>query len=1019
MGSSRRTDVRLLALLLAAGSITCGGENPTEPVPEPAALAMVRGDAQSAAVGTPLGDSLVVLVTDVLGAPVRGVAVAWTASGGGQVSAPSTRTGPDGRTAVGRTLGPQAGEQLTVARANGLEGSPVTFRSSARPGAAASLLRVSGDGQAGLVRGVLADSLVVQVLDANGNPVPGTTVEWTVQSGGGATTPPSGATAGSGLAVTRWTLGPVEGEQSLVATTGTLAPVSFTATGTPGAPAKIVGDGGDGQTGAVATELPVALSVQVLDAADNPVANATVQWSTDGTGGSTVASASATDADGVARTVRTLGTTVGTYTTSASVAGLAGSPVTFTSTAMAGPAARLGISTQPSASATNGVALARQPRVQVEDAYGVGAAGVSIAASAVGSGLTLNGATTVTAGADGRASFTGLALVGPAGTARLRFTTSGIDPATSADISLAPGAAATLTVTTQPPGDALTKEVWVPSAQPEVAVADIGGNPLAGVSVTASVASGGGTLQGTATATSAADGTAAFGDLGIAGTGTHRLAFSAGQATATSSTISLAALPLEATRGKWDAPVDWSIVPLHISLLPTGKLLAWGKFEAGTLMMGEPRLWDPSAGAPITAAMVHADTMLFCAGHALMPDGRLMVSGGHKEDGLGLDVTNIFDPLTEQWVPGLPKMARGRWYPTVTELADGRVVTVAGKDTAGKVVPLPEIWENGKWVQLPGANLSLPYYPRQFLAPDGRLFYAGERIRSRWLDVDVVTGSGRGRWSPGPDHIWPFNRDYGSAVMYEAGKIVYAGGGGDPDWDNTPDARAIAPTATAETIDLTGGSPAWRSTDDMHYPRRHHNATLLPNGQVLVTGGTSAGGFNELSGSVHAAEAWDPRTGDWTELAANGIDRGYHSVSILLPDGTVLHGASGDANAPDTGVPYPSEANHEIFRPPYLFKGARPTITSLSSSTIGYGATFTVTSASAAQITEVRWIRLGSVTHSFDMNQRGNTLSFTRGTGAISVAAPASPTLAPPGHYILFILNRNGVPSVGRILKVQ
>jgi Domain of unknown function (DUF1929) len=194
---------------------------------------------------------------------------------------------------------------------------------------------------------------------------------------------------------------------------------------------------------------------------------------------------------------------------------------------------------------------------------------------------------------------------------------------------------------------------------------------------------------------------------------------------------------------------------------------------------------------------------------------------------------------------------------------------------------------------------------------------------------------------------------------------------------------------------------------------------VLPDGQVLVTGGTSAGGFNDLSGAVHVAEIWDPGTGHWTELASNTIDRGYHSVSLLLPDGTVLHGASGDANMPGSTQAYPRQNNHEIFRPPYLFKGVRPTITSLSKATVGHGETFSVNTPFAAQITGVRWIRLGSVTHAFDTSQRANTLSFSRGSTAVRVTTPWTTGKAPPGYYLLFILNRNGVPSTGSIVRLQ
>ncbi len=580
------------------------------------------------------------------------------------------------------------------------------------------------------------------------------------------------------------------------------------------------------------------------------------------------------------------------------------------------------------------------------------------------------------------------------------------------------GPPARITISRQPPSNALDQEVWAPGAQPVVLVKDAAGVAVAGAVVTAAIASGSGALEGALTATTKANGSATFADLGIAGTGNHSLRFTAGSVGATSAIVAINPLPAEARTGEWETAVPWDIVPLHIQLLPTGKLLAWGKHESNG-SMGMPRLWNPAVGPPSTATIVRASDMLFCAGHTLMADGQVMVSGGHLDDDRGLDVTNIFNPVSESWATGLPKMAKGRWYPTVTTLADGRVVTVAGRDASSSVVLIPEIWEGNRWVKLTGASLTLPYYPRQFVAPNGRLFYAGERIKSRYLDVDVITTSGRGHWSSsaGFTRRFPYIRDYGSAVMYEAGKVLYAGGGGDLR-GSIPDPKSPVPTATAETIDLTKPGPSWTSTSSMHYPRRHLNATILPDGKVLVTGGTSKGGFNDLSGAVRAAEAWDPLSRVWTELAANRVDRGYHSVSLLLPDGTVLHGASGDANDPASGGQYPRQTNHELFRPPYLFRGTRPTVTSLSKTSLSYSETFTVTTPYAAQITGVRWIRLGSVTHAFDASQRANTLKFTRAATSVRVTTPASGRLAPPGHYLLFLLNRNGVPSVGRIVRV-
>jgi hypothetical protein len=655
--------------------------------------------------------------------------------------------------------------------------------------------------------------------------------------------------------------------------------------------------------------------------------------------------------------------------------------------------------------------------VLVTDDAGAPVEGVTVQWTADGEGGVSPGSSQT--GSDGKASATRTLGATP-GQQTATAAVSGLQgsPVTFTATATA-GTAPGITITTNPPTAALTGEVFDPAVQPVVQVRDGAGQPVADAQVEASVASGGGTLEGTTTATTDASGVAKFGDLGISGTGAQILQFTAGTSSVTSAPVDLSPLTTEATTGKWDPLVNWDIVPLHMHLLPTGKLLAWGKFEPGGTVMGMPRLWDPASGPPTTAREIVVDTMLFCSGHAFMPDGRLLISGGHKQDDKGIDVTNIFDPTSESFVPGLPKMAFGRWYPTVTELTDGRMLTMAGRDSAGVVVTTPEIWENNQWVKLPGAGaLQIPYYPRNFIDPKNSLvFMAGERIMSRWFDPDGSAAGGRGRWIDGPSHIWQFNRDYGTAVMYEPGKILVAGGGGNTGW-LTPDPKSGTPTATAEKIDLNAGTPTWQSAGSMSAPRRHLNSTILPDGQVLITGGTSGGGFVNINEGLaeKAAEEWNPSTNQWTTLASNSVMRVYHSVSILLPDATVLHGASGNAMA--GAVPVPDENNHEIFQPPYLFKGARPTITSAPTS-VGYGQEFAVATPNAAQVTTVRWTHIGTVTHAFDFGQRANTLSFTPTATGVDVTAPSGPNLAPPGYYILFILNRNGVPSVGKIIKVQ
>jgi Domain of unknown function (DUF1929) len=781
---------------------------------------------------------------------------------------------------------------------------------------------------------------------------------------------------------------------------------------------------GNEQIGIAGQSLANPLVVLVTDEDGEPVEGVSVLWDPQDAG-SVSSETVETGSDGRASVTRVLGPAPGEQVTTASVNGLEGSPVTFVATATDGETPILAMQTQPSSAAQSGVEFAVQPVVQLKDPAGndLAQSGLDVTASIVGTG-TLGGTVTQATDASGLATFTDLKITGPAGSYTLQFTAPGTTQAVSTPITIG-GAAAGIVITTNPPVSALSGEVFDPSVQPVVEVTDEGGNPAAGVQVTATKASGSGTLEGNTSATTDAAGVARFGDLGISGTGSHTLEFTAGTPSVISSPVDVSALPPEATSGDWGPVVPWDIVPLHMNLMPNGKILAWGKTDVGADTMGMPRIWDPASGSPSGLPMIDVDSMLFCAGHALMPDGRLMVAGGHLQDDRGIATTYFFD---ENGAPQRgPDMAHARWYPTLTVLPDGKMLSMAGRNEAGTVVRTPEIFEGGQWVELPGAGtVEIPYYPRNFVppsGPSGRIFYSGERISSRWFDVNASgVGGGRGAWSDGPDHIWAFNRDYGTAVMYEPGKILYAGGGGHTGWP-TPDAKSNAPTATAEKIDLNQANPQWQDAGSMSSPRRHLNSTILPDGQVLITGGTRGGGFVNIDPglAVRAAEVWNPATGDWTTLASNSKMRVYHSVSLLLPDGTVLHGASGDAKAIQPGgaiVDVPNEENHEIFSPPYLFKGARPTISS-APATVAYGQEFAVATPNAAQITDVRWIRLGTVTHAFDMGQRANTLTFTRTATGVQVTAPASSNLAPPGHYMLFVLNRNGVPSEGKVVRVQ
>jgi hypothetical protein len=450
------------------------------------------------------------------------------------------------------------------------------------------------------------------------------------------------------------------------------------------------------------------------------------------------------------------------------------------------------------------------------------------------------------------------------------------------------------------------------------------------------------------------------------------------------SSVTVTALSPSALAGEWSSVRPSPIVQLHLHLLANGRVLSWG-------LAGSPQVWDPATGI-FTA--VPSPSLLFCAGHTFLPDGRLLVAGGHISNGHGLASTNIFDPATGSWQAAAP-MAAGRWYPTTTTLPNGEVLVLSGQDESGAVNAIPEIWNGSAWRQLTTASRSLPNYPRTFVAPDGRVFYAGAAQQSRWLDV-----TGTGQWSTGPRLNFGA-RSYGSAVMYLPGKILYVGGG-------TP------PTSTAEVINLNTPSPQWTYTGSMAYARWNTNATLLPTGDVLVTGGTSLADRADPAGAVNVAELWHPASGQWTQLAsAAPLLRGYHSTTVLLPDGRVLHSGGGDGG----GVP--NNLNYELYSPPYLFQGARPVISGATPDDVGYGQTFALATPDGPTIAKVTLIRSGSVTHAFDQAQLLVPLEFSQASGGLSVTLPVSRMVAPPGPYLLFLVNADGVPSGGRIMRLR
>lgn len=288
-------------------------------------------------------------------------------------------------------------------------------------------------------------------------------------------------------------------------------------------------------------------------------------------------------------------------------------------------------------------------------------------------------------------------------------------------------------------------------------------------------------------------------------------------------------------------------------------------------------------------------------------------------------------------------------------------------------------------------------YPFAYLAPNGKVFTIGpSEDQSLFLDVDNQTWASVG--SSGVVN--------GSSVMYLLGKILYSGGA--PSAINTTNS-----TNTTAVIDVTAGTPVWRKTAPMAQNRVYHTLTMLADGRVLAVGGEATSDQTIVTTGVLPTEIWDPATETWSAAAPIAVARNYHSTAALMPDGRVMISGGGH---PTSGSD-PGEFNTQIYSPSYLFNGARPTITSATPA-VSYGAPIAVTTPDAASIGSVNLVSLAADTHQIDMNQHFVPLSFTSGSGALTVQTPSSASVAPPGNYMLFVLNKQGVPSVSAPVRI-
>ncbi len=452
------------------------------------------------------------------------------------------------------------------------------------------------------------------------------------------------------------------------------------------------------------------------------------------------------------------------------------------------------------------------------------------------------------------------------------------------------------------------------------------------------------------------------------------------------------------TVGAWSTVHSWPLIAVHAVLMPDGRVLSYGTTATGQQTgVFIYDVWDPAAGlnAGHLTMPNTTGTDLFCSSQVVVPQGnQVFIAGGDNWTGTGTTNTgnnnsNTFN-YNSNTLTRNNDMNRPRWYSSSIALPNGEIYIQGGSGGTDR----PEIrGTNGVFRLLTGADTSgLDFmFPRNFVAPDGRVFGFDSNGRMYYVNT-----SGAGSVSLGATFSGPTGSD-SSAAMYRPGKILQFGGN----------------SSSARVIDITGVAPVVSNTNSLSSQRRLVTATVLADGRVLATGGSTV--WNEMTGVNYNAEIWNPTTGQWLVGPPEALARMYHSTAVLMPDGSVLV-AGGGAPGPQNNT------NMEIYYPPYLYSAAgafatRPVIND-APSTIDIGETFGVGMGGTGAIGRVALIKSASVSHSWNTEQRFIELTFQQSGAQLTIQAPTHAADAPPGFYLLFVLNAAGTPSIAKIAKI-
>jgi hypothetical protein len=490
--------------------------------------------------------------------------------------------------------------------------------------------------------------------------------------------------------------------------------------------------------------------------------------------------------------------------------------------------------------------------------------------------------------------------------------------------------------------------------------------------------------------------------------------------------------------GQWQLlPFHSGVLAVHAALLPQGKVLFFAGSGSSATRFNDPDfgndakgvftsvVWDPQAVPPNNFfhpvsifAPNHRPFDFFCGGDTLLADGRVLSAGGtgHYNPFTGRNDATVFDPITQAWT-FVSSMAHGRWYPTLITLGDGRALAASGltedfanphNNTLELYDPVANTW---RVLNFDGGFPGLPLYAHLFGLDDGRVFFDGGRMDDE-LQVDpciidlthdpvqtiaVPGAAGGGMRNQSASVLLPPAQDQKVLIM----------GGGPAGKPNKTDA-----IDDVDLVDFKDPNPHFVPKSPLNFARLHLNAVLLPDRTVFVTGGSLKQEDQPLARLQ--PEIYDPPTDTWTPMAPSTVARLYHSTALLLPDGRVV--AAGGNPEGGTHVAWDQDPEEEmrldVFSPPYLFRGSRPAIAAAPAQCT-FGQTIAITSPASADIRWVSLMRNCVTTHSFDVSQRLVDLAVTgRNGGVVTATVPNSPNIAPPGWYMLFIVDNSGVPSV-------